>query len=176
MEKSKAALSKEMLRVQSFDIKGGPESSAVVEFPRATQDPEIEALLDMANMMAIAQGSPFPTLAQWLALLKPRHARAHWHRRVLLRRQTEKSLQRLASTGDESVPESALGQLLRREKRAAAKMGRPPDFWSHAIRDEVRLCAGLEQYFLSALLKPCPRFSAIFSAATRRRPRHWLGL
>ncbi|EQL01292.1 cytochrome P450 monooxygenase [Ophiocordyceps sinensis CO18] len=137
MEKSKAALSKEMLRVQSFDIKGGPESSAVVEFPRATQDPEIEALLDMANMMAIAQGSPFPTLAQWLGLLKPRHARAHWHRRVLLRRQTEKSLQRLASTGDESVPESALGQLLRREKRAAAKMGRPPDFWSHAIRDEV---------------------------------------
>lgn len=113
MEKSNAALSKEVEQVQSFHPEMALDMSGPLEFPRAAQAPDIEALLDMADMMAIAQGSPFPTLAQWLALLKPRHARAHWQRRALISRQTTKSLRRLASTGDESVPESALDELLR---------------------------------------------------------------
>ncbi|PHH70609.1 hypothetical protein CDD83_5399 [Cordyceps sp. RAO-2017] len=134
MEKSNAALTKEILCVQCFrpDAEPGP-----VDFPRATQGPEIEGLLDIADMVAVAQGSPFPTLAQWLALLKPKHARAHWHRRKLLRRQTAKSLHRLARVGEKVVSQSALDELLRREKMAAAKAGRAPDFYSPAIRDEV---------------------------------------
>ncbi|PFH55196.1 hypothetical protein XA68_10461 [Ophiocordyceps unilateralis] len=137
MEKSEAALTRETERVRRFQsVPGtGPANAAV--FARAAQSPETEALLDIADMVSIAQGSPFSTLAQWLALLKPSHARAHWHRRRLLRRQTAKSLHRLAVVGDGSVPESALDELLRREKMAASKAGRAPDFYSPAIRDEV---------------------------------------
>ncbi|RDA88581.1 hypothetical protein CP532_5853 [Ophiocordyceps camponoti-leonardi (nom. inval.)] len=136
MEKSEAALTKETERVRRFRP-DHPLASGPAVFPRAEQGPETEALLDIADMVSIAQGSPFSTLAQWLALLKPSHARAHWYRRRLLRRQTAKSLHRLAAVGDGSVAESALDELLRREKMAAGKAGRAPDFYSPAIRDEV---------------------------------------
>ncbi|PHH80809.1 hypothetical protein CDD80_6899 [Ophiocordyceps camponoti-rufipedis] len=140
MEKSEATLTRETTyltcRLRSGPVLGPGPADAVV-FPRAEQSPETEALLDIADMVSIAQGSPFPTLAQWLALLKPRHARAHWNRRRLLRRQTAKSLHRLAVAGDGSVPESALDELLRREKMAASRAGRAPDFYSPDIRDEV---------------------------------------
>ncbi|RDA93724.1 hypothetical protein CP533_0213 [Ophiocordyceps camponoti-saundersi (nom. inval.)] len=135
MEKAEAALTKETERVRRFRLDDA--GSGPVVFPRAEQGPETEALLDIADMVSIAQGSPFSTLAQWLALLKPSHARAHCYRRRLLRRQTAKSLHRLAAVGDGSVAESALDELLRREKMAAGKAGRTPDFYSPAIRDEV---------------------------------------
>ncbi|POR31587.1 Putative cytochrome P450 312a1 [Tolypocladium paradoxum] len=137
MGESKAALKQETLHARCFNVDPYRAPNEPADFPTASAGPEIEALLDIPEMVAIAQGSPFPSLAQWLALLKPKHARAHWHRRSLLRRQTARSLHRLALLGEKSVPESALDQLLWREKMAASKMGREPDFYSPAIRDEV---------------------------------------
>ncbi|KND86783.1 putative cytochrome P450 312a1 [Tolypocladium ophioglossoides CBS 100239] len=137
MEASQAALTQEILHARFFSSDAYRAPNEPAAFPAAPANPEIEALLDIPEMVAIAQGSPFPALAQWLALLQPKHARAHWHRRSLLRRQTMRSLHRLALLGEKSVPESALDQLLLREKMAASRMGREPDFYSPAIRDEV---------------------------------------
>ncbi|UNI17558.1 hypothetical protein JDV02_003890 [Purpureocillium takamizusanense] len=131
MEESRSSLRAELAAAR----RSAPADAEPARFPPAPEDPEAEALLDIPDMIAVAQASPFPALAQRLALLKPRHARAHWHRRRLLRRQTERCLDTLAA--DKHVPDCALHQLLWREKMAARRAGRPPDFYSPAIRDEV---------------------------------------
>ncbi|OAQ71843.1 cytochrome P450 monooxygenase [Purpureocillium lilacinum] len=137
MEESKSALKGELYAARSFNPSAFEVETEPVCFPPAPEDPEMEALMDIPDMIAVAQASPFPALAQWLALLKPKHARAHWHRRALLKRQTERCLYSLALLGDKNAPDSALHQLLWREKMAASRAGRRPDFYSPAIRDEV---------------------------------------
>ncbi|KJZ79678.1 hypothetical protein HIM_01147 [Hirsutella minnesotensis 3608] len=137
MDESQAAIAKEIRQIKSFPSVVLDDSRKSIDFPQAAQGPEIEALLDIADMVAIAQASPFPTLAQYSALLKPKHARAHWHRRALLQRQTARCLTRLAITGGASAPQSALEELLRREKSTASRANRRPDYYSPAIRDEV---------------------------------------
>ncbi|KAJ6441061.1 cytochrome P450 monooxygenase [Purpureocillium lavendulum] len=137
MEESKSCLKAELSTVQGFIPSAFDLETEPICFPSAPKDPEIEALLDIPEMISVAQSSPLPTLSQWLALLKPKHARAQWHRRALLRRQTVRCLQNLALSGEKNVPESALHQLLWREKLAAARAGRQPDFYSPSIRDEV---------------------------------------
>jgi len=137
MEESKSALKAELHAARSFSPSAFEVETEPVCFPPAPEDPEMEVLMDIPDMIAVAQASPFPALAQWLALLKPKHARAHWHRRALLKRQTERCLYNLALLGDKNAPDSALHQLLWREKMAASRAGRRPDFYSPAIRDEV---------------------------------------
>lgn len=141
MEESKSALKGELYAARSFNPSAFEVETEPVCFPPAPEDPEMEALMDIPDMIAVAQASPFPALAQWLALLKPKHARAHWHRRALLKRQTERCLYSLALLGDKNAPDSALHQLLWREKMAARRAGRRPDFYSPAIRDEVGFLA-----------------------------------
>jgi hypothetical protein len=149
MESGSSALQHETAHVQNInpkfpDIKGEP-----VYFPPAPIIPELEALFDIPEMVAIAQASPFPSFSQAIALLNPKHARAHWDRKTLLRRQVDislrrRSLQPLTSPSSEcNSPcsdecKSALDQLLWQEMKAAKKTGRAPDYHSPAIRDEVR--------------------------------------
>ncbi len=105
------------------------------EFAAPPLSPEVEALLDIPDMIAAAQGSPFPFLAQMLALLRnPKHLRCFWRRRSMLMRQTDIRLAR----PENSPPQCALDSLLQREKKIADETGRDPDFYSPAIRDEVR--------------------------------------
>lgn len=140
---SRSCLPRELSCIRRHSAPGrGRDGGGPVVFPTAPSDAETEALLETPEMVAIAQASPFPALAQWLALLNPRHARAQWTRRAVLRRQTTACLRKMAAAGDkrEAAPESALHHLLHGEKMAAAKAGRKPDFFSAAIRDEVRAC------------------------------------
>ena len=117
---------------------GLPTNEPVV-FPKAKHDPEVDALLDMSVMTSIAQKSPFPWLSQHLALLKPKHARAWWYRRSLIKRRTERMLRRLASGGEKEGRMTVLEHLIQREAKAAEKAGRPWNCFSPVIRDEVRL-------------------------------------
>lgn len=136
MEDAKTAIGGEISHVEALSPFPAEPSHEPAHFPTAPTDPEIDALLDIAIMMSIAQKSPLPALSQRLALLKPRHARALWHRRSLIRRQTSLSISKLAREGSDSRT-SALDQLLWREMKAADKADRPADFYSSAIRDEV---------------------------------------
>ncbi|RFU78239.1 cytochrome p450 monooxygenase [Trichoderma arundinaceum] len=136
MEDAKSALRHETAHVQAINpifprVEGGP-----VYFSPAPAIPELEALFNIPEMVSIAQGSPFPSFSQFLALLKPRHARAHWNRKTLIMRQIDRSIQRLILAGPEGC-ESALDQLLWREMNAAKEAERLPDYYSPEIRDEI---------------------------------------
>ncbi|KAH6605821.1 hypothetical protein Trco_004974 [Trichoderma cornu-damae] len=136
MEDAKSALRHETAHALATNptfsrVKGGPAC-----FPSAPAIPELEALFDIPEMVSIAQGSPFPSFSQFLALLNPRHARAHWNRKTLIMRQIDRSLQRLLLAGAEGC-ENALDQLLWREMNAAKEAERLPDYYSPAIRDEI---------------------------------------
>ena len=76
MDSSKASLKREIAQMHCPE---GTFSSELrpADFPASRNDPDTEALLNISEMISIAQRSPFPALAQWLALLNPRHARAH---------------------------------------------------------------------------------------------------
>jgi hypothetical protein len=138
MEDSKAALHKEASHTVFADgadpaSKGSEEP---FDFAPVDPDPEIAALLDIPDMMALGQRAPFPNLAQYIALLKPEHAKGWYYRRALIKRQIVNSLKKL-NKGGMGSRESALDQLLWREMCAADKAGREPEFFSPIIRDEV---------------------------------------
>ena len=140
MEDDKTALGQEMNHVRPFNPGPSRNDDEPVDFPSAPLDPELEALLDIPEMLAIAQTSFAPRFSQCLALLKPKHAQAWWHRRSLIKRQTHRSLERFAQVGEgqeETQKESALDHLLLREIALARKLNRQPDLNSPVIRDEV---------------------------------------
>lgn len=137
MEDTSSALQHEIAHVQNISptfLNVGGEPAC---FSPAPITPELDGLFNIPEMVSIAQASPFPSFSQTLALLNPKHARAHWNRKTLIMRQTNKSLQRLALAGSPGC-KSALDQLLWREMNAAKATGRPPDYYSPIIRDEVR--------------------------------------
>ncbi|KAL6875158.1 cytochrome P450 [Trichoderma novae-zelandiae] len=136
MENAKSALRQETAHVQSTEPIFPTTEDGPVEFPRAPTIPELDALFDGPKMVSIAQGSPFPYFSQFLALMTPSHARAHWNRKTLIMGQIDKSLQRLIQSGADGC-ESALDQLLWREMNAAKEADRLPDYYSPAIRDEI---------------------------------------
>lgn len=136
MDDKSSSLQHEISHIQSIsptfpDVKGEPAC-----FTSAPVTPELEGLFNIPEMVSIAQASPFPSISQALALLNPKHARAHWNRKTLMMRQTDKSLQRLTLGGSIEC-KSALDQLLWREMNAAKVAGRLPDYYSPVIRDEV---------------------------------------
>lgn len=136
MEREKTALHHEITNLDSQNPIPSRSTQDPVTFQPAPLDSELEAVLEIPEMLAIAQRSPMPALAQHLALLKPKHARAQWNRHRLVRRQTKRSLDKLSTKGF-SARESALDHLLWREINAADKAERKPQLYSAAIRDEV---------------------------------------
>lgn len=136
MDDTSSALQHEISHVQSISPTFPDAKRGTACFPPAPITPELEGLFNIPEMVSIAQASPFPSISQTLALLNPKYARAHWNRKTLIMRQTDKSLQRLTLGG---LPEckSALDQLLWREMHAAKVAGRLPDYYSPVIRDEV---------------------------------------
>jgi hypothetical protein len=115
-------------------------STDPINFLHAPRSSQVEALLDMSPMMSIAQKSPMPGLSQLCALLDPFHARACRYRRDILRAKTMKILppSHNADTNKASVStQNALDQMQIREHHIATKLGRLPNIYSAAIRDEV---------------------------------------
>ncbi|KAF5136941.1 Cytochrome P450 monooxygenase TRI13 [Metarhizium anisopliae] len=151
MDREMSAVGHQTRHVEGFKPVENWGLGVVARFPTAPTDAYLESILDIPEMVAIAQKSFFPTLSQRLALLSPKHARAHWNRRRLIRKQTEQALRRISSLGDQYTPKSALDHLLHREMMASSRAGRAPDFFSPAIRDESRLRQALRQAFPRAV-------------------------
>ncbi|KAH7002334.1 cytochrome P450 [Ilyonectria destructans] len=137
LDDGKGSLEREISHTQSFNPNEFKGFNGPLRFPQAPTDPETESLFDLADMIAIAQSSPFPTLSQHLAMLKPKHAKAWWYRRRLIHRQTTRSVKKLKEGRGEFMRECALDQLLWREMNAAKKADRKADFYSPNIRDEL---------------------------------------
>lgn len=137
MDQQMSAVGQEIRNIEGFNPLCYVAANEPVQFPVAPTDAYVESLLDIPEMVSIAQKSPLPILSQWLALLKPKHARCHWNRRRLIRRQTKKALDRISSDGEKYMAKSALDHLLRREMTSSSRERRKPDFFSPVIRDEV---------------------------------------
>lgn len=133
LEEEKEALCREARHLEAFSPDIPPEGDDPVNFVNAPMDPDMAALVNMSDMIDMAQRCPFHFLS-FFAMLRPKNAKAWWHRRRLVYRQTTKRVERLRR----GMPlDCALDQLLRREESAAEKAGREPDFYSPIIRDEV---------------------------------------
>ncbi|KAK7432279.1 hypothetical protein QQZ08_001224 [Neonectria magnoliae] len=136
LDDDKGTLQREITHVQSLPSSGPSNENDPVHFTHGPTHPKTAALFDLADMISVAQSSPFPAWSQALAMLKPKHAKAWWHRRRLIQRQTTKSVKKLTE-GSLSARECALDQLLWREMNAAKKADRKPDYYSPVIRDEL---------------------------------------
>lgn len=139
MEGMSSALQQEAVFLRTINPKLPASATESVSFDRTTMSREVEALLDIPEMLAIGQGSPFPKTTQILAaLFRPKHARAFWHQRSLMVEQTTKALKKVTD-GGEDTRSSALDYLVLREMKIAERLGRKPNSYSPAIRNEVIL-------------------------------------
>lgn len=137
LEDEKTSLRQQLVHTEPQTPQMSLANTAIpASFTSASLDSELEALLDIPEMMATAQRNPFPWLAQRLRLLRPRHAKAMWFRKKLIWEETKKSLKKLTEKGEVSKT-CALDHLIWREMLSARRAGREPDFYSPVIRDEV---------------------------------------
>ncbi|KAL7940197.1 cytochrome P450 [Trichoderma barbatum] len=130
-ESLKSALQNEVSHVKSGLLQLPSNGGEAVCFSSGAAIPDLEALLNAPKMISVAQGSLFPRLSQFLALLNPKNGLAYWNRKVLIKRQKEMGP---AGSGE---CRCALDQLLRHEMDYAKKDKRPPDYYSATIRDEI---------------------------------------
>lgn len=131
------ALLRDLQCVRSCNVEASPGNpGAPVKFPEADLGPEVGAIHDLGEIIVLGQASPLPWVSHALAMCTPRHLRAWFKRKSIIDTQTRESLKKLARYG-ESAKESALDQVLWREMNMAKKLGRQPDFYASAIRDEV---------------------------------------
>ncbi|KAK8070922.1 hypothetical protein PG997_011125 [Apiospora hydei] len=112
-----------------------------VQFPRPPELPDIAACHALAGHVGVLFNSLAPRLEDRWRMLTSARLRASVKRKDrMIARAIERSLERMGrggGGGKEAVPTSALDHLLTREKAAAMKTGREPDFHSRKIYDEL---------------------------------------
>lgn len=135
-ENLQSALQREISHIASEQPGIFCNDSEPVYFSPAAAIPELESLLNAPKMISIAQGSIFPRVSQFLALLISRNELAYWNRKQFIRHQIERRLKKLDCDGS-AENKCALDQLLRREMNLANKDRRSPNYYSTTIRDEA---------------------------------------
>lgn len=120
-----------------------------VFFPRAPFGPEQEALVYLIHSIAVGFQSVVPRFAHWLYLQKPQSRKAVRVQRELIRRNIDKSAQRIAQYGikDKKRLKCAVDQILLREIEAADRHGVRPNLHKSAIYDEVAIPLSLSVGF-----------------------------
>ncbi|KAK8024077.1 hypothetical protein PG993_012143, partial [Apiospora rasikravindrae] len=114
----------------------GPHGGVV--FPRPPELPNIAACRALAGHVGVLFNSLAPRLEDRWRMLTSARLRASVKRKDrMIAREIERSLERMGRGGEGAMPTSALDHLLTREKAAATKAGRKPDFHSRKIYDEL---------------------------------------
>jgi hypothetical protein len=107
-----------------------------VEFARLPDTPDIAAIQTLSDHLGTQFESMKPRFDHRIKMLtSPKLRRSFAQKDEMIRREVVKSLERIES-GDETMS-SALDHLLQRERSAALKAGRKPEFHSKRIYDEV---------------------------------------
>ncbi|KAK7954808.1 hypothetical protein PG988_015502, partial [Apiospora saccharicola] len=128
--------------ITSVDARGA------VSFPRLPEPPDIEACRVLSEHVGVLFNSLAPRLEdRWRLLTSPRLRACVRRKDAMIRREIERSLERIAGAGggggggdgDGATmgSRSALDHLLQREQAAATKEGRKPEFHSRKIYDEL---------------------------------------
>ncbi|KAH8646268.1 cytochrome P450 [Xylariales sp. PMI_506] len=123
--------------LENLQFSVGPDGS--VQFPRPPLPRDIASILDVIAAAGGAASSPLPRVSFYFAkFTSPKLRRSIAHKDQIMRREIEKSLARINDEQkDDGASRSAVDNILRREKAVAAKEGRPADFFSGRIRDEL---------------------------------------
>ncbi|RYP54383.1 hypothetical protein DL768_000800 [Monosporascus sp. mg162] len=124
--------SPETIQASSFPV----DASGAVQFPTVPELPDISACRDVAEHVGVLFNALMPRLEdRWKMLTNRRLKKSVKRKDEMIRREIEKSLARMES-GDGAML-SAVDHLLQREKAAATKADRNPDFHSRKIYDEL---------------------------------------
>tara|TARA_R110002003_G_scaffold121_24_gene10868 strand:- start:443 stop:1597 length:1155 start_codon:yes stop_codon:yes gene_type:complete len=116
-----------------------PTTDEAVEFKHVEGPPAFEAILRLTDSIEHCAKSPFPRLTGFALRYFPsmrRHAKA---KDQAIAEQISKAEARIKQEkGDSGKVTNALDLMLRREKMIAQKQGRAPNYYSKAMRAEVR--------------------------------------
>lgn len=136
-------------KMELEDIKLPEDVDSPVDFSDTTPPPEYDSLTTLIGSVEIATNSPVPRQHHWLALRLYsylRHARRY--KDDLLRGALDQAWQKFSSksTSLDGEVRSAIDLIVQKEVAMAAREGRPPQYRTPAIQDELFgfLAAGLD--------------------------------
>ncbi|KAK5135427.1 hypothetical protein LTR08_005215 [Meristemomyces frigidus] len=113
-------------------------TDAAVQFPAASDPAAFKALIKLSDSVEIALHSPIPRLHHGLALrLMPSLISAKKVKDQLLKSHIDAAWEKLQHNENEDAVKSALDLVVQREAIMAKKDGRPAQYDTQAIRDEL---------------------------------------
>lgn len=118
-------------------------------FPHVPLNKFAAAMYGTVDTINAVTASFWPRLGQYYVRRRPRFHKAIAVRRQVIEEQVEAAIKRFEAKGE---PKTAIEYMLMREKKAADKQGRKPDYRNTVLRDEVRL----NVFFITS---PCITFS-----------------
>lgn len=124
---------------QSPSSPSGPHHEPYPFFDQP-MDAEGRAIAELTDTVSVGYTSPIPYLHTWLLLRLPPLRHAMKTKESLTRRQIDAAVAKMPPTDEEAQKsaETALEYLVYRERAAARKMNRAPNFHARYIYDEVR--------------------------------------
>ena len=107
-------------------------------FPHAPLQDEVQAFLTVVETLAVSMQSPVPKLHHWF-LRKTKWRNEFATKERVLRHEIRKAVERLATSesNDEEATKCAMDHMILRERAAAKKAGRKPEFDTPRMRDEL---------------------------------------
>lgn len=121
-------------KMDPSNIKKGRNGEAL--FPHVKLNRFAEAMYGTVDVINATTATFFPSLGQYYVRRRPRFSKAIAVRRQVIEEQVQAAIKRFEATGE---PKTAIEFMLMREKKAAEKQGRKPDYTNKVLRDEVRL-------------------------------------
>jgi hypothetical protein len=119
-------------RMDPASMAASPKGEAL--FPKAGVHKFISALYETVDKIDVVTKAMSPRLAMWWIHQTPSYKRITHVKRQVVREQIQGALQRLEATGE---TKTAIEFMLAREKKAAEKQQRKPDFENPIMMDEV---------------------------------------
>ena len=118
-------------------LKSQGTSDAPVVFPHGKMPAVMWAFTELTELVAYLLGNPFPHLTWAYVLRKSASKKAYRIKEDFIRGELSKAAQRLEEGRAEKLT-SAVDCIVEREKAAAGRAGRKPDYLSRVLVDEVR--------------------------------------
>ncbi|CAI7649251.1 unnamed protein product [Penicillium glandicola] len=105
-------------------------------FPKGMVHEALQATLDLTETVGEVQGNPIPSLTWAYVVRRPKTRKAIQVKEEYIRQELSKGVKRLQQS-DTPVIQSAVDQMIVREKSLAEKDGRKPNYFSRVMIDEI---------------------------------------
>ena len=124
-------------KLDSIDLPKNVDSP--LEFPAASDPAAFDAITTLTHSVEIAMNSPFPRQHHWLAMKTyPSLRSAKKHKDQLIQDSLDETWKKFSQGSEKEVKvQSALDLVVQKEVTMAKKEGRPPQYDTPAIKDEL---------------------------------------